>query len=178
MNRMTTGLRVLIGTCLAFGGCSATINVDGRESRGYNQMKHSEIGAVLDAWHHAASVGDADAYFGAMTEGAVFLGTDATERWERDEFRVFAEPHFADGHGWTYVARERFVKTNAYGDVAWVDEVLDHDSYGVLRGTAVLRKNGDEWRIAHYSLTFLVPNDVAGEVVDVIERGGSLDSGG
>ena len=69
------------------------------------------------------------------------------------------------------MARDRHIQTNAYGDVAWVDEILDHDSYGQLRGTAVLRRNGDEWRIAHYSLSFLVPNAVVSEVVEVIEGG-------
>jgi len=167
---------VLIAACL--GGCDTLEKTGDAFGSAGGEMNRSDIDAVLDDWHLAASEGNMDRYFDAMTEGAVFLGTDATERWTREEFRVFAGPHFADGHGWTYHPRDRFIKTNAYGDVAWIDEILDHDSYGVLRGTAVLRRNGEDWRIAHYSLTFLVPNDVSKGVVDVIERGGSMDSGG
>ncbi|MBL4809014.1 MAG: nuclear transport factor 2 family protein [Phycisphaerales bacterium] len=175
--RMTLAMcGVLMAACI--GGCEVIQETGEATGLAGGEIDHSDIGAVLDYWHLAASEGDMDRYFGSMTQGAVFLGTDAAERWTRQEFRAFAEPYFADGHGWTYVARERFVRTNAYGDVAWVDEILDHDSYGILRGTAVLRKNGEEWRIAHYSLSFLVPNDVAGEVVEVIQRSGSMDSGG
>jgi len=166
----------LIAFCI--GGCEVIEETGEAIGLAGGEIDQSDVDAVLDDWHLAASEGNMDRYFGAMTEGAVFLGTDATERWTREEFRAFAEPHFADGHGWTYKAKDRFVRTNAYGDVAWADETLEHDSYGILRGTAVLRRNGEEWRIAHYSLTFLVPNDIAASVVELIERGESSDSGG
>ncbi len=151
-----------------------------------NGIDKSDVGEVLDWWHHAASVGDIDSYIGMMTDGAVFMGTDAKERWTRDEFEAFARPHFADGHGWTYKPRNRYMRTNAYGDVAWVDEILDHETYGQLRGTAVLRQNGEVWKISHYSMTFLIPNDKVGEVLKVIqpaadhteEDGGSMDGVG
>lgn len=130
----------------------------------------SDVGEVLDAWHDAAHRGDIDSYFNATTEGFVFLGTDPTERWTRKEFRAFAAPHFADGHGWTYTAVERYVHKNAYGDVAWVDETLHHDTYGTLRGTAVLRSLGysDDWRIAHYSLSFLIPNNKTEAMLEAV----------
>ena len=40
---------------------------------------------------------------------------------------------------------------------------------GPCRGTGVLRKTADGWRIAQYSLTLLVPNDLAQSVVDRIQ---------
>ena len=33
-----------------------------------------------------------------------------------------------------------------------------------------LERVGDAWKVAHYSMTFTVPNDVAGEVVDAVGR--------
>jgi len=166
-NRMSVVAVVGLAS-ISIGGCETVEGVgDGYGS--HNRIDHSDIGEVLDGWHEDAATGNLEHYFDAMTEGSVFLGTDASERWDRDSFRVFAAPHFADGHGWSYRPRDRHIRTNAYGDVAWVDEILDHDSYGELRGTAVLRRNGEEWRIAHYSLSFLVPNAVVGEVVEVIE---------
>lgn len=169
---------------LAFG-CSANVNLNTTDDRALkggtdgprSRAVHVDIAAVLDQWHHAAAVGELEPYINSMTEGAIFLGTDAEERWTRAQLKSYAEKYFGDGEGWVYTPRDRYIRTNAYGDVAWVDEVLDNEKYGVLRGTAVLRQNGDDWRIAHYSLTFLVPNDLAKDVVEVI-RAGSMDSGG
>jgi hypothetical protein len=160
----------LIALPLLLSACeSTTVTERGDITQSPDTIDRSDPGAVLDAWHHAASVGDIESYFGSTTEGFVFLGTDAAERWTRNEFRAFAEPHFADGHGWTYRPIKRFISTNSYGDVAWVDEVLEHDTYGTMRGTAVLRSLGydDDWRIAHYSLSFLVPNDAVDQVVKI-----------
>ena len=39
------------------------------------------IAAVLDDWHAAAAAANEERYFSHFASGAVFLGTDATERW-------------------------------------------------------------------------------------------------
>lgn len=128
----------------------------------------ADCAALLDAWHQAASVADGEVYFGSMTEDAVFLGTDATERWTREEFRAYAEPYFSKGRGWTYVPRDRHIAVGPRGDVAWVDERLDNEKYGELRGTGVLRREGGGWKIVHYSMTFPIPNEISGSVVELI----------
>jgi len=130
----------------------------------------SELGVklVLSAWHLAASQGLFDLYFDSMTDDSIFLGTDETERWSKDEFMGYAREPFSDGHGWTYVSRGPEVAFSDDRQTAWVDEVLDHEKYGVLRGTGVLVRSGDEWKIAQYSLTFLVPNEKASTVVEAI----------
>lgn len=130
----------------------------------------SQIGQRLDQWHAAAAEGDFESYFDMTTQGFVFMGTDPGERWTRDEFMAYAKPRFADGHGWTYTAIERHAHSNAYGDVAWVDELLEHETFGAMRGTAVLRSPGygDDWFIAHYSLSFLIPNERVGDVLEMI----------
>jgi hypothetical protein len=51
----------------------------------------------------------------------VFLGTDATERWDLAAFREFAHPYFAKGKAWTFVPRRHVILSPA-GDVAWFDE--------------------------------------------------------
>ena len=129
-----------------------------------------EIANVLDAFHAAASNADFEAYFGAFASGAVFLGTDATERWTVDEFKTFAKPHFDRGTGWTYVAVERHVTVGVDGEAAWFDELLQNAKYGKCRGSGVLLATNDGWKIAQYNLTFVVPNDVALDVVDVIRK--------
>lgn len=78
----------------------------------------SDIDTLLDAWHVASAEADADAYFGAMTEDCIFLGTDATERWLRDELRTWAEPYFAEAPAWAFTVKERNVYVDEGGEVA------------------------------------------------------------
>ena len=123
------------------------------------------VETVLDAFHDAAARADEAAYFGLLADGAVFLGTDARERWTKEAFLAFARPHFAAGRGWRFVPRDRHVALSADGRVAWFDELLDSESYGECRGTGVLERTGDRWRIQQYHLTIPVPNELAREVV-------------
>lgn len=124
------------------------------------------IAALLDDWHAAAGAADGARYFGHMTADSVFLGTDATERWSLESFRAFCEPYFSKGVGWTYVPKERHV--TVVEDVAWFDERLWNDKYGDCRGTGALRREAGTWKIAHYSLTLLVPNERAPDVIRAI----------
>jgi len=126
------------------------------------------VSSVLDDFHAAASAADEERYFAHFTPEAVFLGTDASERWTVAEFRKYAHPHFSEGRGWTYVATQRHVMLSPDGRLAWFDEKLRNEKYGETRGTGVLHKTGQGWKIAHYSLTFLVPNERAQAVVAAI----------
>lgn len=90
-----------------------------------------DIDAVLDGWHAAAAASDEEAYFALMTPDAIFLGTDATERWTREELRAYAHPHFAARNGWVMRSVRRDVY--AQGDVAWFDEDLDTENLGPPR---------------------------------------------
>lgn len=123
---------------------------------------------VLDDFHKAASEADEGRYFGHFAKDAVFIGTDATERWTVPSFRDYARPHFAAGRGWTYTPRNRNVAV--HGDVAWFDELLDNAKYGECRGTGVLRKENGIWKIVQYSLSMPIPNEKAAEVVGVIRK--------
>lgn len=125
-----------------------------------------QIHRVLDDWHKAASEADEARYFGHLAADAVFMGTDATERWDMKSFREFAHPHFAAGKGWTFVPRSRNVMVHR--DTAWFDEVLDSASYGECRGTGVLRREKGQWKIVHYNLTIPIPNEIAKDVVFLI----------
>lgn len=123
------------------------------------------IGAVLDAFHASASKADATRYFALLTEDAVFLGTDATERWPKQAFESFARPYFEKGKGWTYVSTQRNVVLDPNGTHATFDELLHNESYGTCRGSGMLRVVGGTWRIAQYNLSIPVPNALAREFV-------------
>ncbi len=132
-----------------------------------------EVRDTLDAYHAAAAVADGPAYFELMTDDAVFIGTDPTERWTKAAFKAFAEPYFSRGTGWTYTPVSRHVVLETAAPLAWFDEDLDHARYGRCRGTGVLRRTPEGWRIAQYVLTIPIPNEVATEVVEQIRELGS-----
>jgi hypothetical protein len=123
---------------------------------------------ALDDFHAAASEADGTRYFAHLADGAVFLGTDGSERWDVAAFQAYAEPYFGAGKGWTFLPIERHVFLSSREDVAWFDERLDNEKYGECRGSGVLVRHGETWRIAQYNLTFVVPNDVAPRVVELI----------
>jgi ketosteroid isomerase-like protein len=131
------------------------------------QHTGADVDRLVDDWHRAAAEADETRYFGHMTSDAVFLGTDATERWDRAAFRAFAHPYFERGKAWTFVPRHRNVVVD--GNVAWFDEVLDSATYGECRGTGVLRWQDGTWKIAHYNLTIPIPNALAKEFVARIQ---------
>jgi hypothetical protein len=128
------------------------------------------VAETLDRFHQAASKADAAAYFDLFAPEGVFIGTDAKERWTVEEFRKYALPHFSKGKGWTYVAKSRNVELAPGGEIAWFDEILDNKSYGVCRGSGVLRKVDGRWKIAQYHLTIPVPNELADSVVKQIRK--------
>jgi len=121
------------------------------------------VDAVLTAFHNAAAEADGELYFSLFAEDAIFIGTDASERWTVGEFKTFAEPYFSKGRGWTYTATERHIDLGPGGGVAWFDEILWNETYGTCRGTGVLLLTEAGWRIAQYHLAFPIPNDLSRE---------------
>ena len=124
--------------------------------------QQTEIDALLDGLHQDAHEANFKTYFARYTSDAIFLGTDKTERWTIEEFKAYAQPAFADGNGWTYSVVER--NWEGKGDIRWFDETLFNERLGHCRGTGVVKKINNEWKILHYALTMLVPNEIA-EVV-------------
>ncbi len=123
---------------------------------------------VLDDLHDAADKADAQRYFGHFTEDGVFMGTDPGERWTLKAFRAWAKPYFERKSAWTFVPRHRNVVLAPEGTVAWFDETAVSEHYGACRGTGVLRKVKGVWKVAHYSLTLPVPNEITRDVVRMI----------
>lgn len=141
-----------------------------------DQQVEKEVGEVLDRFHEAASKADGETYFSLLEDEAVFIGTDAGERWSVDEFRSFAQPYFDRGQGWTYVPTRRHIDMDEDRSTAWFDEMLENESYGLTRGTGVVMRTSEGWRIVQYHLTIPIPNEIAKDVVKMI-RGLSADPG-
>lgn len=132
--------------------------------------EESSVIAVLTDFHDAAAKADETRYFSHLAPGAVFLGTDATERWTKEEFLAWARSRglLRDGKGWMYTATDRWITIHPSGDLAWFDELLDNAKYGECRGSGVLVKTDGRWVIAQYNLSKPVPNDLMLKLVDLI----------
>lgn len=123
------------------------------------------VSDTLDAFHRAASEAAWDTYFGLMSDDAIFLGTDATERWDKPTFRAYATPT----KGWSYSVTARHINFTPDGDTAWFDELLTNAKYGLSRGTGVLIRGESGWKISQYHLTFPIPNELADGITQQIQ---------
>ncbi|MEN0006525.1 MAG: nuclear transport factor 2 family protein [Bacteroidota bacterium] len=117
-----------------------------------------ELNTFVNDWHQAAATANADAFFGAMTPDGIYIGTDATERWLRDELRDWAKAAFEREVAWDFKAVEREVYFSRDGRYAWWEESLD-TWMGICRGSGVVEKQEGQWKIKHYHLSVTVPNE-------------------
>lgn len=122
------------------------------------QTDKDKINQTLDAWHKAAADVKFEPYFALMSDDAIFIGTDATENWTKKNFKIWAKPHFDKGKTWNFTALERNIFFDKTGTIAWFDELLN-TQMKICRGSGVLVKVGNEWKIQHYVLSMTVPND-------------------
>jgi len=126
------------------------------------------INLLMDGFHAAAAAADRDRYLGYFTENGVFMGTDDWERWPLNpDFRNYVAERFKNGVGWTYRPVERHIAFAPDGKVAWFDEITRSEKWGLFRGTGVLLKQKDGWKIAHYAMSVLVPNEAWVAVSDL-----------
>ena len=117
-----------------------------------------DINDLLDAWHKAAATADEDVFFGSMTEDGIYIGTDAEERWLRDELKEWSKKYFEGDAAWDFTPLSRNVYLDADGEIAWFEESLD-TWMGECRASGVLQQTKEGWKIKHYHLSVTVPND-------------------
>ncbi len=120
--------------------------------------KTKDINTLLDNWHLAATNADLDTYFSAFDEKAIYIGTDASERWTKAEFFSFCEPYFKKGKAWDFKAYDRKIYFSEDGQTAWFNELLN-TWMGVCRASGVLTFKDNIWKISHYQLSVTVKNE-------------------
>ncbi len=122
------------------------------------ELERFVIDSLVNAWHHAAAVADEKTFFDFMTSDAVYIGTDATERWLRDELAAWSRQYFERDTAWAFTPRSRTIRFAPGGQLAWFDELLD-TWMGTCRSTGIVEKREGQWRLVHYQLSVAVPND-------------------
>jgi hypothetical protein len=119
----------------------------------------AEIDSLINLWHHAAATADEESFFGRMSADGIYIGTDATERWLRDELKTWSMKYFERESAWNFKPLSRNVRLGPGGQIAWFDELLD-TWMGTCRSTGILEKRESEWRIVHYQLSVTLPNEL------------------
>ncbi|MFM7912223.1 MAG: nuclear transport factor 2 family protein, partial [Bacteroidota bacterium] len=79
--------------------------------------------ACLDHYHEAAAKAQFQEYFQCMGDSSVFVGTDASEHWTKEEFMAYAQPHFDKGKAWSMQPLTRQFHFTADSSVAWFEEL-------------------------------------------------------
>lgn len=131
-----------------------------------NESPQKDVNQLVDLWHKAASEANFKQYFDVMADDAIFIGTDATEYWNKQEFENYAKPHFDKGKAWSFTTLERHIYFDSTGDTAWFDELLD-TQMKICRGSGVLVKTGGRWKIKHYVLSMTIPNETSKSVITI-----------
>ncbi len=127
-----------------------------------------EVIRALENLHDAAARADEERYFAHFANDGVFLGTDATERWDLGAFRAYAHPHFARGKAWSFRGVRRRVALR--GDLAWFEEDLETENLGPARGSGVLVWSEGRWLLEQYVLSITVPNEKFKSVKELLGR--------
>jgi ketosteroid isomerase-like protein len=130
--------------------------------------QEKEINALIDNWHRAAADAKGDVFFESMAPNAIYIGTDASERWTKDQFITFAKPYFDKGKAWDFKPYDRDLHVTSQGDCAWFSELLT-TWMGVCRGSGVVRKTSDGWKIEQYHLSVTVPNDIIRDFISLVD---------
>lgn len=156
MKKLTTAYTLILFV-LGFSLFSA-------QSKNTFEKEKSEISTMLDAFNVAAAKSDYTGYFNFFADESTFIGTDATEIWNKKEFMVWARPHFDKKKTWNFKALKRNIYFSKDGKLAWFDELLD-TQMKICRGSGVLEKINGSWKVKQYVLSVTVPNEVVDKVV-------------
>ncbi len=116
------------------------------------------IDSLINAWHHAAAIADQNAFFGCMATDAIYIGTDATERWTKDELQEWSKDYFETKSAWDFKPLSRNITIGPSEQIAWFDELLD-TWMGTCRSSGILYKYDGQWKLMYYHLSVAIPNE-------------------
>lgn len=129
-----------------------------------SESNKSLVASLLDTLNVAAAQAKYEQYFACFDEDAVFMGTDATERWLKPQYQKWAKPYFDAKQTWNFTSVSRNIYFNTDSSIAWFDELLKTEMK-ICRGSGVLMKRGDTWRLKQYVLSMTIPNNTISEVL-------------
>jgi hypothetical protein len=153
--------RLIIACCLFLTSISAQAQAN--DDATFKQ----QVNAFVDEWHDDAAHARL-AYFDKMAQDGVYIGTDRTELWHRDDFKAWAKKYFERKSAWSFKATRRNVYFSPDKSIVWFDELLDTPNMGPCMASGVIHKTAHGLEIVHYQLSMAVPNEVSGKVTKLI----------
>lgn len=153
--KKTTLLFTFLLMMLSFSAVSAQAKYENEKTA---------INTMLDGFNVTATKADFKNYFNYFADESTFIGTDATEVWDKKTFMVWAKPYFDKKSTWNFTALKRNIYFSKDGKLAWFDELLD-TQMKICRGSGVVEKINGQWKIRQYVLSMTVPNEVVDKVV-------------
>lgn len=133
------------------------------------QNEKQTINNLLNNWHQAAADVNQHAYFDFIDDDGIYIGTDSSEIWTKQAFFDWSTPHFNKGKTWNFKANSRNIYLSENKSFAWFDELVTNGKI-TLRGSGVLEKKANTWKIKHYVLSLPVPNEKFNAIRDVINE--------
>ena len=131
------------------------------------------MNTLLVNWHKAASDANFKEYFRVLDSTTVYIGTAAEEIWTKEQFANFSKPYFDKGKAWSFTTLERNIYMSESANIVWFDELID-TWMGTCRGSGVLEKKEDSWKIKQYVLSVAIPNDDIQAVIDIKKKNDAI----
>ena len=127
-----------------------------------------QVNAFIDEWHDDAANARL-AYFDKIAPNGIYIGTDKTELWNREQFKAWAKRFFERKSAWSFKAVKRNIYMSPDKNFIWFDELLD-TQMGPCQASGVIRKTAKGFEIEHYQLSIAIPNEVADKVTRLVKE--------
>ncbi len=128
----------------------------------------TRVAQFIDEWHDDAAHARLQ-YFDKMAKDGVYIGTDKTERWTRDEFKAWAKRFFERPSAWAFTSFNRHISMSEDRKFIWFDEQLK-TQMGICQATGVIEQTARGFEIRHYQLSLTVPNELTDYLADGVKK--------
>ena len=160
-------LALVVSTCFTtlFSCTEQPGKNTGTANKDLTQSKQ-QIADMLDSFNVAAGKAEFERYFNFYTEDATFNGTDASENWNKASFKAWAKPFFDAKTTWNFTTLNRNIYFGKHADIAWFEELLS-TQMKICRGSGVVVKQGNDWKLQQYVLSTTIPNSILDSVIKI-----------
>ncbi len=156
----------LVGISILFTSCENIMHPTSTKSPIDIATEKKAIGNMLDSFNIAASKADYTSYFQYFSDKGIFIGTDASEHWDKQQFMIWAKPFFDKKKTWHFTSIERHIYLNNEKNIAWFDELLN-TQMKICRGSGVVEKINHEWKMNQYVLSMTIPNNLSDKITEL-----------
>lgn len=165
-NILAAGLTTLLFACNQNGSENKSGKGNTQTDATVLANDRKQINTMLDSFNLAAANADYNGYFNYFTKDAVFIGTDATEYWNKEAYMIWAKPFFEKRTTWNFKSLDRHIYFAPAGNIAWFDELLN-TQMKICRGSGVLIKQENDWKIQQYVLSMTIPNSQIDTIIKI-----------